>query len=338
MNGNQKVLLDLRDLTTEFVTMEGRGLAVDHVSFHCYSGETLAVVGESGCGKSVTALSVLQLIPSPPGRIVNGSVIFEGKSLLQMSRKEIGRIRGRDIAMIFQEPMTSLNPVFTIGNQIAEAIKTHESVTMRAALTRAENLLNRVGVPDARRILKNYPHHLSGGMRQRVMIAIALACRPKLLIADEPTTALDVTVQAQILKLLSSLQKEMGMGLMLITHDLGVVAQVAQRVVVMYAGRKVEEGLVEEIFREPRHPYTKGLLLSMPQKLDIRDHPSRRLPEIPGMVPSLFNVPSGCSFRNRCSEAIEACAERIPELRYVSPTHAADCIRILQQEDAKNAE
>ena len=288
-------------------------------------GETVAVVGESGCGKTVTALSVLRLIPNPPGRIIGGEILLERRDLLQLTRAEIGAVRGKDVAMIFQEPMTSLNPVFTIGRQIIEAICTHEPATRKAARARAVDLLDRVGIPDPQKLVDTFPHRLSGGMRQRAMIAMALACHPKLLIADEPTTALDVTVQAQILELLRELQRDLGMALLLITHNLGVVSQMAQRVVVMYAGRKVEEGTTEDIFRRARHPYTRGLLDSMPRPPDCSGERMTKLREIPGMVPTLFRIPPGCPFRARCSVAVPPCADEKPACEPVSKTQGVAC-------------
>ncbi len=319
-------LLEIRNLYTEFVTIEGRGLAVDDVSFQAGRGETVAVVGESGCGKTVTALSILRLIPQPPGRIIAGEILLEGRDLLKLSRAEIGAVRGKDIAMIFQEPMTSLNPVLTVGDQIVEAILTHEAVTKKAARARAVNLLDRVGIPDPQKLIDAFPHRMSGGMRQRAMIAMALSCRPKLLIADEPTTALDVTVQAQIMELLQELQRDLEMGLLLITHNLGVVAQMARRVVVMYAGRKVEEGTAEDIFTRPRHPYTRGLLDSMPKPPDVSAEKVVKLREIPGMVPTLFQIPPGCPFRARCEVTLPTCADVKPPCEPISPTHSVACL------------
>jgi len=318
-------LLEIRHLRTEFATIEGRGLAVDDVSFYVKRGETVAVVGESGCGKTVTALSILRLIPKPPGMITGGEILLEKRDLLKLSRQEIGAVRGKDIAMIFQEPMTSLNPVFTIGDQIVESIRTHESASRKTTRARAIDLLERVGIPDAQRLIDAYPHRLSGGMRQRAMIAMALSCRPKLLIADEPTTALDVTVQAQILELLNELQRNLDMALLIITHNLGVVAQVAKRVVVMYAGCKVEEGITEDIFRRPRHPYTRGLLGSMPRPPHNSGERPGKLREIPGMVPTLFQIPQGCPFRARCPVTVPKCAEERPGCEPVSATQSVSC-------------
>ena len=309
----QVPVLAIEGLTTRFVTSAGSANAVDGLSLHVDEGETLALVGESGCGKSVTALSILRLVPNPPGRIVSGRILLAGRDLLQMSDAEIRSVRGKDVAMIFQEPMTSLNPVYTIGRQIEEGLVEHNAVSPRAARRRAIELLDVVRLPEPHRIVDRYPHHLSGGMRQRVMIAIAIACGPKLLVADEPTTALDVTIQAQILNLLRGLQKEFRMGLLLITHDLGVVAEMAQRVVVMYAGRKVEEASVRDLFHRPQHPYTRGLLGATPRVRERRSAKRTKLTEIAGMVPSLFDMPRGCAFQPRCSWAIDRCAQSQPD-------------------------
>src|SRR5712672_1578798 len=296
-------ILDIADLRTWFFTRDGVVRAVDGVSFHVIPGETLAIVGESGCGKSVTALSILRLIPSPPGRIVSGAIRFAGRDLLGLSEAEMRDVRGNEISMIFQEPMTSLNPVLTIGHQIAETLTLHQGLDRRAALDKAVDMLRLVHIPEAQRRIAEYPHQLSGGMRQRVMIAMALACNPKLLIADEPTTALDVTIQAQILDLMRDLKTRLGSAIMLITHDLGVIAEMAQRVVVMYAGRKVEEAPVNELFRSPRHPYTQGLLGAVPKLGSSLTGAARRLAEIPGQVPSLKARIEGCVFAGRCSLA-----------------------------------
>ncbi|MFN9388344.1 MAG: ABC transporter ATP-binding protein [Betaproteobacteria bacterium] len=303
-------LLEVRDLVTEFRTRAGVLRAVDGVSFSIDAGETLALVGESGCGKSVTAFSLMRLIADPPGRIAAGQVLFEGRDLLKLSETGIRAVRGERVAMIFQEPMTSLNPVMTVGEQIVEAIRQHRPVTRRAARVRAVALLEEVRIPDAARRFGEYPHRLSGGMRQRVMIAMALACEPRLLIADEPTTALDVTIQAQVLDLIDALKARLGMAVLLITHDLGVVAQHAQRVAVMYAGRIVEEAGVAELFSAPRHPYTEGLLASIPRPGEA----ARRLREIPGLVPSLAEMPPGCAFAPRCDRALLRCAASRPSL------------------------
>ncbi len=310
-------LLRVRDLKTYFVTEHGSGTAraVDGVSFDVYPGETLGVVGESGCGKTVTSLSILRLIPEPPGHIRPGSFIeFEGRNLLTLAPKELRAVRGNRIAMIFQEPMTSLNPVFTVGYQVAEAAIVHQGLSRRAARARAIEMLTLVGIPDPGERVDHYPHQMSGGMRQRVMIAMALICHPQLLIADEPTTALDVTIQAQILELLDRLQRELGMAVMLITHDLGVVAGSADRVVVMYAGQVVEQASTGELFARPLHPYTEGLLASVP-RLDTRVSQVRgRLHSIPGQVPAATAWPAGCRFHPRCPYAWDRCATEEPPL------------------------
>jgi peptide/nickel transport system ATP-binding protein len=318
-------ILELRNLTTEFATSEGVAKAVDGLDLHVGKGETLAVVGESGCGKSVTALSILRLVPAPPGRIAGGEIILDGRDLLKLSDPEMRAVRGKEVSMIFQEPMTSLNPVFTIGRQIIEAIVLHEKLSRRAARARAIEMLDLVRLPEPQRRIDDYPHRLSGGMRQRVMIAMALCCRPKLLIADEPTTALDVTIQSQILDLLKNLQREFDMGLMLITHDLGVVAETAQRVVVMYAGRKVEEAPVRAIFASPKHPYTQGLLEATPHAPKAAGGRRRKLNEIPGVVPSLYDMPLGCAFAPRCGRAVEQCRRERPADAALAPGHRAAC-------------
>ena len=318
-------LLDVDGLKTWFYTRDGVVRAVDGVSFSVNAGETLAVVGESGCGKSVSALSILRLITSPPGRIVAGEVRFAGRDLLRLSEAEMRRIRGNEISMVFQEPMTSLNPVLTIGWQIAEALMLHRQLDRTAALTQAEAMLHLVQIPDADRRLGQYPHQISGGMRQRVMIAMALACDPKLLIADEPTTALDVTIQAQILDLMRELKSKVGAAVVLITHDFGVVAEMAERVVVMYAGRKVEEAPVEAIFSSPRHPYTHGLLESVPRLGGSLAADDARLVEIPGMVPSLREEIVGCAFAARCPLVMERCRRETPQLEVKAPGHVAAC-------------
>jgi oligopeptide/dipeptide ABC transporter ATP-binding protein len=318
-------ILQIEDLQTHFFTAIGTVRAVDGVSYSLKSGETLGVVGESGCGKSVTALSILRLIANPPGRIVGGAIRFEGRNLLELSESEMERIRGNDISMIFQEPMTSLNPLFTVGWQISEAIALHQGLSKRDAWDKAVEMLRRVQMPEAERRAHAYPHQLSGGMRQRVMIAMALSCNPKVLIADEPTTALDVTIQAQILDLMRDLQETLGTAVILITHDMGVVAENADRVVVMYAGRKVEEAAANELFDNPGHPYTQGLLGSIPH-LDTAAHSRRtRLNEIKGMVPSLFNLPAGCSFAPRCSLATDRCRATAPPLEQHRPAHWVAC-------------
>jgi peptide/nickel transport system ATP-binding protein len=316
-------ILRIDNLATHFLTRDGVVRAVDGVSYSVGSNETVAVVGESGCGKSVTALSILRLVASPPGRFASGRIEFHGEDLLQKTEPQMRAIRGNRISMIFQEPMTSLNPVLTIGRQIAEPLRIHKSMSAAEARTRAIELLDMVRIPAAARRFDEYPHQLSGGMRQRVMIAMALACEPELLLADEPTTALDVTIQAQILDLMRELKERMGTAIVLITHDLGVVAEMAQRVVVMYAGRKVEEAAVEEIFLRPRHPYTQGLMGAMPR---IGGGGRTRLVDIPGMVPSLRGERmAGCAFAPRCSRAEARCQVETPELRVFDQHHQIAC-------------
>jgi len=317
-------LLEVENLRTHFRTAEGINRAVDGISFHVEEGETLAIVGESGCGKSVTSMSLMRLIPEPPGKIA-GSVRFRGKDLLKLSDQEMRAIRGNDISMIFQEPMTSLNPVLTVGRQIGETLQLHQGLGREAAEKRAVEMLTLVGIPEPARRVREYPHQLSGGMRQRVMIAISLACNPKLLIADEPTTALDVTIQAQILQLMLDLKRRVGAAVILITHDLGVVAEVAERVLVMYAGRKVEEAPVAELFRNPRHPYTQGLLGAVPKLGSSLTGAARRLSEIPGTVPSLKQRIEGCAFAGRCALATDLCRQFTPGLEEKSSRHFAAC-------------
>jgi oligopeptide/dipeptide ABC transporter ATP-binding protein len=316
-------MLHVRDLKTNFYLKNAVIPAVDGISFTVQDSEVLAVVGESGCGKSVTALSLLKLV-MPPGRILGGRVLFEGQDLLAKSEEEIRKIRGNRIAMIFQDPMTSLNPVLTIGEQVIEVLTEHMGLTRRSAQKRATEMLALVGVPSPSERLRQYPHQLSGGLRQRVMIAVALSCNPKLLIADEPTTALDVTIQAQILLLLKKLQRQFGTSVFLITHDLGVVARMAQRVIVMYAGRIVEEATVREIFKNALHPYTRGLLYCLPRV----DRKEPRLRVIPGTVPDLRTLPSGCLFYNRCNAATDACLQKMPEFADMSATHRVRCWRV----------
>jgi peptide/nickel transport system ATP-binding protein len=316
-------LLEVTDLRTHFFTLDGVTRAVDGVGFSIRAGETLGIVGESGCGKSVTALSIMRLLPPRLGRVVSGSVAFEGTDLLALSEDEMRAMRGNRIAMIFQEPMTSLNPVLTIGEQIAEAVMIHQNKSRTEAMARAVEMLRLVRIPDAERRVGDYPHHFSGGMRQRVMIAMALSCNPKLLIADEPTTALDVTIQAQILRLMMELKDRFGAAVMLITHDLGVVAETCQRVIVMYAGRKVEEAAVRELFDRPMHPYTRGLMASIPRRRSTER--ARRLKEIPGIVPSLREPIPGCAFADRCSYAVERCRCEAPPLVTRSAGHAVAC-------------
>ncbi|MDR9392098.1 MAG: ABC transporter ATP-binding protein [Trueperaceae bacterium] len=319
-------LLDVVDLQTYFDTDEGTVKAVDGVSFHIDKGETLGVVGESGSGKSVTSLSTMRLIPQPPGRFAGGRIEFEGRNLLTLSEAEMRKIRGNEISMIFQEPMTSLNPVYTVGDQISEAIQLHQGKTRRQGMKMATEMLDLVGIPEPGKRVKNYPHQMSGGMRQRVMIAMALSCSPKLLIADEPTTALDVTIQAQILDLMRSLQEEIGMSILFITHDLGVVAEVADRVVVMYAGRAVEEASVGDIYANPRMPYTRGLLNSIPRVDKVAEH-QERLEAIPGNVPNPLSLPQGCAFHPRCKYADDVCTTAIPPLEDVGDGHMVRCVR-----------
>jgi peptide/nickel transport system ATP-binding protein len=316
-------LLSVRDLKTHFFNEDGVTRAVDGVSFDVAAGETLGIVGESGCGKSVTALSILRLLPARLGRTVAGSIRFEERDLLAVSEEEMRAIRGNRIAMIFQEPMTSLNPVLTVGHQIAEAVRIHAGKDRAAARDRAGEMLDLVKIPDARRRLDDYPHQFSGGMRQRVMIAMALACDPTLLVADEPTTALDVTIQAQILRLMLDLKERSGASVILITHDLGVVAETCQRVMVMYAGRKVEEAPVRDLFRRPAHPYTLGLMRSIPRLAKATG--ARRLAEIPGMVPSLRAPITGCAFAPRCPLADERCRRESPNLRDLGGGHLSAC-------------
>jgi peptide/nickel transport system ATP-binding protein len=329
-----ELLLRVRDLRTYFVAEHGSGTAraVDGVSFDLYAGETLGVVGESGCGKTATSLSLLRLIPEPPGHILPGSLIeLEGRNILGLSPRELQALRGREIAIVFQEPMTSLNPVLTVGEQVAEVVIVHERASRRAARARALELLQLVGIPEPGARLDAYPHELSGGMRQRVMIAMALACRPKVLIADEPTTALDVTIQAQILELLDHLQAELGMAVVLVTHDLGIVAGTADRVLVMYAGQIVEAAPTSELFARPLHPYTEGLLASIPRL----DAPRGRLANIPGQVPAATAWPSGCRFHPRCPYAWDRCVAEDPGLgpRDTEPgTHVARCWLLVEPE------
>ncbi|HRD76066.1 MAG TPA: ABC transporter ATP-binding protein [Hyphomicrobiaceae bacterium] len=317
-------LLEVENLQTHFRTIDGVNRAVDGVSFTLEAGETLAIVGESGCGKSVTAMSLMRLIAMPPGRIA-GRVSFAGRDLLAASEREMRQIRGNEISMIFQEPMTSLNPVLTIGRQLGETLRLHQGLGKTEATARAVEMLRLVGIPEAERRVTEYPHQMSGGMRQRVMIAIALACNPKLLIADEPTTALDVTIQAQILDLMRDLKRRIGAAIILITHDLGVVAEVAERVMVMYAGRKVEEAPVRALFHAPRHPYTRGLLGSVPKLGSSVTGSEERLAEIPGLVPSLKSRIEGCVFASRCPIATEVCREVAPALEAKAARHVVAC-------------
>jgi peptide/nickel transport system ATP-binding protein len=320
-------VLEVNGLKTYFFTRSGAVKAVDDVSFALTRGETLAIVGESGCGKSVTALSLMRLVPDPPGRIVAGSIRLDDVDILALDDDALRAMRGRDISMIFQEPMTSLNPVMTIGRQLGEVLRLHQPLTRSQLRAKIVELLSLVRIPDAARRARQYPHQLSGGMRQRVMIAIALACNPKVLIADEPTTALDVTVQAQILDLILELQRKLGTAVILITHDLGLVAQTAQRVIVMYAGRKVEEAGVGALFAEPQHQYTRGLLASLPRLGLLRGEAAAngRLQEIPGIVPALNKLPPGCAFAPRCPRADERCRSEMPAYEQKRPGHWAAC-------------
>jgi peptide/nickel transport system ATP-binding protein len=317
-------LLEIKGLKTHFSTDDGILQAVDGVDISINKGETLCVVGESGCGKTVTAMSILKLIAMPPGRIAAGQIIFEGRDLVPLTSRQLDEIRAKEIGFIFQEPMTSLNPVLTIGEQIAESLRRHEAVTKKQALERTIEMLKLVQIPNAEGRVHNYPHQFSGGMRQRVMIAMALACKPKLIIADEPTTALDVTIQAQILDLLQDMKERFGMAVMLITHAMGVVAETAQRVVVMYAGKVVEEALVDDLFGNPGHPYTQGLIRSIP-RIDLDSEHKTRLEAIGGSVPILINPPVGCRFAPRCKFAMNVCTEKEPLLREIAPGHRMAC-------------
>ena len=327
-------VLEVRDLATHFFTNEGVVKAVDGISYDVEEGEVLGIVGESGCGKSVSALSVMRLIQYPPGRIVNGEVVFQGHDLLQADDARIRRIRGNRIAMIFQEPMTSLNPVLTIGRQITETLELHLGMGRYDAGSRAAELLGLVGIPDGERRLKDYPHQFSGGMRQRVMIAMALSCNPKLIIADEPTTALDVTIQAQILDLMQELSDRFGTSLIIITHNLGVIARYADRVMVMYAGKIIEGGSAEEIYHAPKHPYTLGLLKSVPRLDEDR---RERLDPIEGMPPDLVDLPQGCSFSPRCRFAAARCHAESPPLMQVDGTHSSACWRFQELADLERS-
>ncbi|MEX0941299.1 MAG: ABC transporter ATP-binding protein [Pseudomonadales bacterium] len=319
-----EVLLEVQNLVTEFDTDEGRVRAVDDISFDVVAGETLGIVGESGCGKSVTALSIMRLLPQPMGQVAGGRILFRGQDLANLAISEMEKIRGNSIGMVFQEPMTALNPVHTIGKQLTEVLLLHKKITTREAIREAINILDRVGIPSPDIRLGEYPHQLSGGMRQRVVIAIALACKPALLIADEPTTALDVTIQAQILELIKELQRDMGMSVILITHDLGVIAETCNRVVVMYAGKVAEKGTVYELFDEPKHPYTKGLLASIPR---LETRPKSKLAIIEGMVPGLLDLPCGCRFENRCPYRENRCTTSHPGIETVNAGHEVSCYR-----------
>ncbi|WP_055667068.1 ABC transporter ATP-binding protein [Desnuesiella massiliensis] len=316
-----KDLVEFRNLKTYFYTEDGIVKAVNDVSFKIKEGQTVGVVGESGCGKSVTSMSLMRLIPNPPGKIVDGDILFEGKSVISLTEDEMREIRGNKISVIFQEPMTSLNPVFTVGSQISEAVILHQKLSKEEARKKAIEMLKLVGIPRAEEIVDAFPHELSGGMRQRVMIAMALSCNPKLLIADEPTTALDVTIQAQILDLMRNIKDKLNTSIMLITHDLGVIAEMADYVVVMYAGKVVEEAPVEELFENPMHPYTIGLLKSKPG-MNTKD---KRLYSIPGQVPNPIGMPDNCYFCERCEKSIEICKKNIPELKEIKPGHKVAC-------------
>ncbi|MET3290141.1 UNVERIFIED_CONTAM: peptide/nickel transport system ATP-binding protein [Brevibacillus sp. OAP136] len=316
-----QTILEVENLQTHFFSDRGAIPSVDGVNIRVGKGEVVGIVGESGCGKSVTSLSIMRLIPSPPGKIVGGSIRFKGEELIECNEKRMRQIRGNEIAMIFQEPMTSLNPVYTIGDQIGEAVRLHTKVDKREARKKAVEMLKRVGIPRAEAIVDEYPHQLSGGMRQRVMIAMAMTCNPELLIADEPTTALDVTIQAQILDLMRKLNEESGTAIMLITHDLGVVAEMCHRVVVMYAGKVVEEGSVRTILKKPKHPYTIGLLQSIPKLEESRE----RLYSIPGNVPVPGSLKTGCRFAPRCEHAVDKCHQEMPELLEVEAGHFSRC-------------
>ncbi|HZM89271.1 MAG TPA: ABC transporter ATP-binding protein [Blastocatellia bacterium] len=318
-------ILEVRHLSTHFFTRAGPVKAADDISFEIKTGSTLALVGESGSGKSVTSLSIMRLVP-PPGKITAGEIVFGGQDLIKLGDERMRRLRGREVAMIFQDPMTSLNPVYTVGDQIAEALELHEHLPRKQAWTKTVEMMKRVQIPDAEKRARDYPHQLSGGMRQRVMIAMALSCKPKLLIADEPTTALDVTIQAEILELLRSLREDFDLSMLLITHDLGVVAETADRVAVMYAGRIVEEASVHELFHNPRHPYTEGLLRSVP-RLTEEGLKRRRLETIEGTVPNLLHLPAGCKFAPRCKYVIDECTANEIELLAVNSDHRARCIR-----------
>lgn len=319
-----EALLEIQHLVTEFDTDEGVVRAIDDVSFTARAGETLGIVGESGCGKSVTALSIMRLLPQPMGKIVGGQILFKGRDLTTLPLTEMEKIRGAHISMVFQEPMTALNPVHTIGRQITEVLLLHKAITAQQAIQEAVRILDRVGIPSPDIRMGEYPHQLSGGMRQRVVIAIALACEPELLIADEPTTALDVTIQAQILELIKELQADLGMSVILITHDLGVIAETCDDVVVMYAGKVAEKGTVYDLFDHPSHPYTQGLLASIPRMDTI---PKARLSVIDGMVPGLLDLPAGCRFENRCPRSEPRCSLATPPAEAVSKSHEVSCYR-----------
>ncbi len=318
-------LLEVKDIVVDFQTRAGNARVLDHVSLQVNEGEVLGIVGESGCGKSMTALSIMGLVPNPPGKVTSGSIKLEGQEMVGLDNDQLRKIRGKEIGMIFQEPMTSLNPVFTVGEQIAETIRLHEGVSPQAAQTRAIEMLKAVEIPEAETRAKAYPHQLSGGMRQRVMIAMALACNPRVLIADEPTTALDTTVQAQIFDLLQNLQEETGTAIIMITHDMGAIAELADNVVVMYAGKVVERGVVKKVLTKPEHPYTKGLIECVPHLVSNPPKTRKRLMEIPGVVPSLTELGKGCAFAPRCAEAIAKCKTQQPSLAEAGKNHLAAC-------------
>lgn len=320
-----EIILKIKNLKTFFYTYDGVAKAVDGISYWLSAGEPLGIVGESGCGKSVSALSILRLIPDPPGRIVDGQIYFKGTNLLELSYDRMREIRGNRISMIFQEPMTSLNPVFTVGHQIAEAFRLHQGLTRKEALDKSIEALRLVNIPSPEKCVGQYPHKLSGGMRQRAMIAMALGCNPEILIADEPTTALDVTIQAQIIDLMLQLKEELGMAIILITHDLGIIAETVKRVIVMYAGKIVEEAPTRTIFKAPLHPYSQGLLQSMPRLGDKVRLGRVRLEEIPGIVPSLYELPAGCRFSTRCRHTMEICRKEEPELEEIEEGHFCRC-------------
>jgi peptide/nickel transport system ATP-binding protein/oligopeptide transport system ATP-binding protein len=319
-----KPILEIENLSTHFESARGTVRAVDEVNLHLNEGDTLGIAGESGCGKTVLALSIMRLIPRPPGRIVSGRILFEGGDLLSLSDEEMRRVRGKRISMIFQEPMTSLNPVFRIGDQVAEVLQLHEGLSTKDARERAVEMLRLVGIPAPQMRARDYPHQMSGGMRQRVMIAMALSCRPRLMLADEPTTALDVTIQAQILDLIQDLKREVGTSVILITHDLGVIAEAAQYAAIMYAGWVVEQGPVADIFASPLHPYTVGLMNSIP-RIGSAARGDGYLNVIPGTVPDLLELPSGCKFRDRCPRVMPVCAENVPQLREKTTGHSVRC-------------
>ena len=328
-------LLTVQDLRVEFRTRRGAAMVLNGVDFQLHGGETLCVVGESGCGKSMTALALLRLIPSPPGRIVGGRIAFQDEDLTQASEARMREVRGDRISMIFQEPMTSLNPVFTVGDQIGETLRLHAGLDAAQARERSIEMLRQVGIPAPERRVDEYPHQLSGGMRQRVMIAMALACRPDILIADEPTTALDVTVQAQIFDLLRALQAERGTAILLITHDMGAVAEMADRVMVMYAGRVIEQGSAEQVLRAPSHPYTQGLIECLPELGSSQADETVELAEIAGVVPSLWELGQGCAFRERCPYAMPRCASEVPPMFDAEPGHGAACWLLVDKQEVR---